>query len=322
MFYRSIISHAPERVVEFVGGPYAKASSWLAPKFIHLPVVIDGIRFNNPIGMSSGWADSPSRIVSMHRLGCGIVVSKTITYQKRRGNKRPRLVRGKDQLINSMGLPNKGLDWWENKSYKNNTHPTILSIRGDTEKEWIELIERLEGVVDIFELNFSCPNLHDEVMDLSTSRKTVEDISSVTSKKIWLKLSPEYSASQNTDFIKSVRDKISGVTAINTVPVQHRELGNPKHKGGLSGSIIYPTLVKILESLRQEYPNASDLPIFAVGGIDTAARAWEVFEKYQAFPLALTAFLMKGPYFFSDVVSFFKNKVDKSDHSSLQSFIH
>lgn len=321
MFYNSVISRVPERIVEFIGGPYTKMNSWIAPKFIQLPVEIEGVKFANPIGMSSGWADTPSKIASIHRLGGGVVVAKTITFEERKGNNRPRLVRGDQQLINSMGLPNKGLEWWENKLTEHSIHPTILSIRGETEKEWVGLLEKLENSTDIFELNFSCPNLHDGVMDLVTSRKIVENISSVTNKKIWLKLSPEYSPLQNLEFVNSVRDKISGITAINTVPVDHKRLGNPQHRGGLSGPVIYPTLVENLKSLRREYPNASDLPIFAVGGIDTAEKAWGIFEDFQAFPLALTAFLMRGPFFFGDVARYFKKRLEISEYSTLQSMI-
>ncbi len=320
-FYHNIVSHSPETLVERFGGPFTRMSSWFAGKPIEIPVVIDGLKFFNPIGMSSGWADSPSKIDDIHRLGAGIVTSKTITVEARDGNPRPRLVRGKNQLINSMGLPNKGLKWWVSNLSRSHDNPSIISIRGETINEWTELINELESFTDIFELNFSCPNLHEGVMDLSESKKIVNDIASITDKRIWLKLSPEYSVTDNINFINSVRENITGITAINTVPVRNEELGHPNKQGGLSGDPIHRDLVSLLKEVRSEYGTFTDLPVFAVGGINSSERAWNIFTEYKSIPLVLTAFLMQGPYFFRRTARYFQSKMNELNLTSLQSFI-
>lgn len=306
-----------------MGGPFFKISSYFGKKSKAIPVkILNSMEFSNPIGMSSGWADSPGKISDIHRLGAGVVTSKTITVMKRKGNPHPRLIRGENKLINSMGLPNKGVDWWVKNLKQDNKHPSILSIRGEYIDEWVMLIEKLERFTDIFELNFTCPNTEQGVMDLDTSRKIIEDISSISTKPIWLKLSPEYSPEENLYFVNSIRDKIAGITAINTLPIRNDHLGNPTKQGGLSGDPIYTNLTELLQKLRSEYPSFGDLPIFAVGGINSGKRCWDMIEKYHAFSLSLTAFLMQGPFFYKNMLRFLENRMEENGLTSLQTFFY
>ncbi|MCY3410041.1 MAG: hypothetical protein INQ03_00260 [Candidatus Heimdallarchaeota archaeon] len=311
-FYKNIISYSPESLVEKMGGPFTAISAKFAPQIISIPFKIKNIEFQNPVGMSSGWADTPQKVANIHKLGAGVVIAKTLTSAPRKGNKRPRLIRGDMQLINSMGLPNKGVEWWKSNFTKGN-HPAIHSIRGESIPDWELLIEVLENITDIFEFNFSCPNLHAGVMDLNASRKIVKDIASITTKPVFLKLSPEYSIKDNLSFIGSVDSDIAGISLINTIPVQNEKLGNPMKRGGLSGKPVHDTLLEFLHHIRVEYPRFSELPIFAMGGIMNPQQAWNVLNNFQALPLNLSAFLIKGPGIFN---SFAANIVENLESNN------
>ena len=313
-FYNSVIRRTPDSLVEKTGGYYL--SLYLMYRslrgkirqenpIIFKPVNLLGMKFDNPLGFSSGWADTPKKIDQIHKLGAGFVISKTITANPRWGNAYPRLVRGDNYLINSMGLPNHGVMWWKEKLSDSWDTPRILSIRGDNFKEWELIIDLLDKKTDIFEINFSCPNVHDGVMDLESSYKAVKEITSITKSKIFLKLSPEYSPMQNLHFINNVREDIDGVSVLNTYPVKNEKLGNKS--GGLSGDPLYPMLLEQLTELRKTYPTMEDLPIFAIGGIDSGIKAHRIYQEFQAFPMLLSAFFMKGPNIFTEISQYFEH---------------
>jgi dihydroorotate dehydrogenase (NAD+) catalytic subunit len=294
-FYKYVISKLPDRIVENMAGYFYRLYTMLVSQDpIRLPVEVEGLKFINPVGMPAGWIDKPTKIDVVRKLGAGVIIIKTITLNPKWGNPYPRIVRGQHGIINSLGLPNLGLKWWL-ENYHPVDYPSIISIKGGSLKEWTILIDNLESKTDIFELNFSCPNVSEGIMDLSQSRDLIRDIISITKKRIFLKLSPEYSPQQNLELINSVRSDICGISTINTRPIYNPSLGNPKNVGGISGAPLFPDLISHLSAYRQEYPNHSDLPIFASGGISSPQKAWQIFHQYQSFPLTLTSFLMRGP---------------------------
>lgn len=324
LLYKQIVSRLPDRLVESSGGSFMEIVSIFQnhQNKINLPFKIKNFEFSNPVGIPSGWADTPRKMHLMYKLGCGIVISKTITPEPRKGNPYPRLIRGSDYLINSMGLPNKGVNWWSKNLDNSKFDNVILSIRGNTFKEWEILIENLEHKTDIFELNFSCPNLDNGVMNLQESKKAIEDISSITDKPIWLKLSPEFSPKENLEFTKAVIDEILGISLINTVPVRNEKLGQKDKRGGMSGPKIFDNLILFLSNFRNEYPNFNELPIFATGGIDSGMKAWTILSQYKAIPLGLTGFLMHGPNYFINNLKYIQNMMDQSEITLINEIIN
>jgi len=298
----------PDKLVERAGGPYYKILSYLSyTPMIELPVEVAGIRFPNPIGIPAGWIDTPSKLSTIHRLGVGIPTIKTITIEPKQGNPYPRLVRQGRSLINSLGLPNHGLEWWQ-ENFDPPNYPVIISIKGETMHDWELLVNGLEKKASILELNISCPNIGEGVLDLKQSREIINNIASITAHtEIFLKLSPEFSPKQNVNLINSVRDVISGVTAINTRPVSHQSLGNPSKRGGLSGPLIYSDLLAQLQEIRQQYQDFSTLPVLATGGINSTQVAWSILSDFQALPMGLTAFLTEGPRFYYHLAKYVKD---------------
>lgn len=277
------------------GGPFFSFISHFVSLPDPMPVEVGNLKFEYPVGMPSGWIDDLHKLRTAHRMGVGIPIIKTVTVQPRKGNPRPRILRGENYLINSMGLPNKGMQWWKERLQgMKRDRPLLLSIRGETEEEWEQLVEEFDSKVDLIELNFSCPNTEGGVMDVEESVRILEGVLGL-SDKLWLKLSPEFSARENLELVKRVSTSIQGVTLINTVPVKDERLGNPRKVGGLSGLPILERLKDQLAVFRKEFPAFSDLPIFATGGI-TPDTAVEILREFRAIPFMLTSFLMEGPW--------------------------
>ena len=92
-------------------------------------------------------------------------VSKTITPGPRAGNPPPRLFETPAGMINSIGLPNKGLAGFLEADLPLLAElpvPLIVSVMGTSAEEFTALVE---GVADrdevaALELNVSCPNVH------------------------------------------------------------------------------------------------------------------------------------------------------------------
>lgn len=266
------------------------------------PTPYAGFTFQAPWGLSSGWADTLAKMIAMQKLGAGVVISKTITFNSRKGNPRPRIIRLADGLINSMGLPNRGLMAWYNEltNAKNIPDNLIFSVKGETLREWRLLINKISRFTDIIELNFSCPNVSTGIMDLD---KTIKILSKMRAQspniKLFLKLSPQYT---NHELMKLIlrlfrSNLIDGLSLFNTIPVKHNNLGNPAKIGGYSGPKLFERLIELLSLIREE-SDLRDIPIFAMGGIISFEQAMTIWKKYNSVPLVLTSFLMEGPFIF------------------------
>ena len=295
-------------MVEIGGGPFFSFVSNFITKPEPFPVKVGNLEFEYPVGMPSGWIDDLHKLRTARRMGVGIPIIKTITIEPRKGNPRPRIIRGNDFLINSMGLPNKGMVWWSRQLRKHRIgRPLVLSVRGETIEEWQELVVEFDKIADVIELNFSCPNTEGGVMDIEESVRILENVLNL-SDKLWLKLSPEFSAEENLELVKRVSSSIRGVTLINTVQVEEPRLGNPRKTGGLSGIPIHERLKEQLRVFRKEYPTFGDLPIFATGGV-TPVTATKILQEFRAIPFMLTAFLMEGPRTYIRTVERIRNEL-------------
>ena len=78
---------------------------------VDLSVEVGPLRLANPLMTASGTAGLGLELEPFMGLAeAGAIVVKTLTKQPRRGNAMPRLVETPSGLLNSIGLPNKGID--------------------------------------------------------------------------------------------------------------------------------------------------------------------------------------------------------------------
>src|SRR4051795_6240700 len=125
-------------------------------------------------------------------------VSKTITLEPRQGNPPPRLWETPAGLINSIGLPNKGLEGFLASDLPQLAElpvPLVVSVMGFSREELATLVsavaERDEAAM--LELNFSCPNVETGLImgaDPSETSRSVETVRPLTDKPLIVKLTP------------------------------------------------------------------------------------------------------------------------------------
>ncbi len=124
------------------------------------------------------------------------IIVKTMTLLPREGNPEPRLYYDSDISINSMGLPNKGVDYYCKllPDLKKYGKPVFASISGFSEDEFCRLLEKVNKAgFDTIEVNLSCPNVEAKKIfayDLDLTLKLVEKLRKMTSRPLGLKLPP------------------------------------------------------------------------------------------------------------------------------------
>jgi len=252
---------------------------------VDLSVQVGPLRLANPIMTASGTAGLGLEMEPFWDLGeAGAVVVKTITKKPRRGNPMPRLCETPSGLLNSIGLPNKGIDAFIDVTLpklRGKAACLIVNIAGTCTGEFGELAARLDGAegVDALELNISCPNV--EGGDLPFGRdpqvvhRLVRDVRAATRLPIITKLSPN--VSDIAEIARAAKEAGSdAVSLINTllgmsVDWRTGKPGLGTTIGGLSGPAIKPIALRMCWEVARNV----DIPVIGIGGIRTADDALE-----------------------------------------------
>jgi dihydroorotate dehydrogenase (NAD+) catalytic subunit len=127
-----------------------------------------------------------------------LFVSKTITVAPRQGNPPPRLWETPAGLVNSIGLPNKGLRGFLAEDLPQLGElpvPLCVSVMGFSRDELAELVAAVaeRDEVELIELNFSCPNVETGTImgaDPAETALSVERLRPLTRKPLIVKLTP------------------------------------------------------------------------------------------------------------------------------------
>jgi dihydroorotate dehydrogenase (NAD+) catalytic subunit len=211
-------------------------------------------------------------------------------------------------MLNSVGLQNKGIDYFEKVIYprilKYNTN-IIVNINGSYIEDYIALAERINKLEKIpaIELNISCPNVKMGGMafgtNLNSAREVTRAVRSVYSKKLIVKLSPN--VTNIVDFARIVEEEgADSVSLINTLLGMSVDVVNMRPAlstvtGGLSGPAIKPVALRMV----WQVANAVKIPVIGMGGILTASDAIE-------FLLAGASAIQVGTASFIDPVASIK----------------
>ena len=245
-----------------------------------------GIRLRGPILNGSGTFDA---IAARRAFGDALLerfpfhafVSKTITLAPREGNPPPRLWETPAGLINSIGLPNKGLDGFLESDLPELARlpvPLVVSIMGFSREELAELAaaagERDE--VAMLELNVSCPNVETGLImgaDPSETALAVERVRSRTSKPLIVKLTPNATdpAAVAAAAQEAGADAVSLVNTLKGMAL-HPKTGEP-WLGGRAGGVSGPAIRAIALEQVAAVAGTVEIPVIGMGGISTGRHA-------------------------------------------------
>ena len=210
-------------------------------------------------------------------------VSKTITPEPRAGNAPRRIWETPSGMINSIGLPNKGLEGFlaeDLPQLRELPVPLIVSVMATTREEFARCVERIarRREVAAIELNISCPNVHSGLIvgeNPSETEALLETLRPLSEKPLIVKLTPNVAdpAAVAGGAERGGADAISLINTLKATAIDPATgvpaLGNGY--GGLSGPAVRPVALEQLRSVRA----AVELQIVGMGGISTGADAAE-----------------------------------------------
>ncbi len=252
---------------------------------VKLGFSIGDLHFKNPVLTASGtfgYGSEFDDFLDVSRLG-GIIVKGT-TMEPREGNPYPRMAETPSGMLNSVGLQNKGIDYFEKNIYpKISAYKTnvIVNINGSYIDDYVALAERINRLEKIpaIELNISCPNVRMGGMafgtNLVSAREVTRAVRNVYSKKLIVKLSPN--VTNIADFALAVEEEgADSISLINTllgmaVDVKRMKPALSTITGGLSGPAVKPVALRMVWQVAR----AVRIPVIGIGGIMTADDALE-----------------------------------------------
>ncbi len=254
-----------------------------------MTTVFCGLELAHPIINASGTFDAIAARRAfgdelLDRFPFAAFVSKTVTVQPRQGNPPPRLWELPSGMINSIGLPNKGLEGYlahDLPELARLPAPLIVNVMGFTRDEFSRLVvafgERDE--VAALELNVSCPNVETGLevgSDPFELAALLERVRPLTGKPLIVKLTPN---ATDVPAVARAAEQAGAdaVSLINTVrgmaldpATGHPWLG--ARTGGISGPAVRAV------ALAQVYAvaGAVSIPIVGMGGVQRAADALDL----------------------------------------------
>jgi len=250
-----------------------------------LQVRFGNIVFKNPVITASGTFNLDyKQHYDLSQLGG--VCSKGITLYSRTGNEGIRIWETSSGIMNSIGLENDGIDFFNKyelpllKELKGKGVRIIANISGSTTEEYIKAVTLLyKEEVDMIELNISCPNVKEGGMHFgmtpSAARELVRQVRIITRLPLIIKLSP------NADDIVKVaqcceEEGADGLSLVNTfkamaIDIDRRKPVFDNIYAGLSGPAIKPMALRMVHEVCQKVK----IPVMGLGGICNGRDALE-----------------------------------------------
>jgi dihydroorotate dehydrogenase (NAD+) catalytic subunit len=211
-------------------------------------------------------------------------VSKTITLEPRVGNQPQRIWETPAGMINSIGLPNKGLDGFLADDLPQLAElpvPLIVSTMATGHEDFKRMVSALDerDEVAAFELNVSCPNVHSGLIVGEQPAETVallEALRPLTRKPLIVKLTPNV-ADPAAVAVAAEEGGADAVSLINTLKASAVDpsTGQPgiaAGHGGLSGPAVRPVAIAQVRAVA----GAVGVPIVGMGGVSSGADAAEM----------------------------------------------
>jgi dihydroorotate dehydrogenase (NAD+) catalytic subunit len=260
------------------------------------PIELCGIALRGPILNGSGTFDALAARRTfgdalLERFPFDAFVSKTITFEPRQGNPPPRLWETPAGLINSIGLPNKGLEGFLASDLPELAElpvPLVVSVMGFSRDELAALVARVgeRDEVAMIELNVSCPNVETGLVmgaDPAETARALERVRPLTEKPLIVKLTPN----ANEPAAVGAAAESAGADAVSLINTLKGMALDPITRrpwlGGLTGGVSGPAVRAIaLEQVRSVAARVA-IPTIGMGGIASGPDAADFLAAGAAF---------------------------------------
>jgi len=241
---------------------------------VDLSVKVGAVVLQNPVMPASGtFSNEFAQVIDLNRLGA--LITKTVSRPFRPGNPPPRVHEIESGMINSIGLPTKGLEYFlqvQLPEYRRYTPPVVCSVTSETIEDFAAMARDVSvPSVDVIELNISCPTRQpgggNFALNEEKTYQVVKACREMTNKPLWAKLSPN--AGEITAVAEAAeRAGADAITVSNTilglkinVDTRRSCIGNGY--GGISGPGVKPIVLRMVHQCSKSVK----IPIIGCGGI-------------------------------------------------------
>lgn len=310
-----------------------------------------GLNFANPIGLAAGFDKNGQVARAWSNFGFGFAEIGTVTYHAQPGNPRPRLFRlPQDQAaINRMGFNNQGAaalaHTLQTLSQISQPPPTgaieahyPLGINLGKSKitpletaasDYLASFRLLKPWGDYFVVNVSSPNTPGlrSLQSQEQLRPILEALQQENQhqKPLLVKIAPDLAWEDIHDILDlSQTYQLAGIIATNTTLNRtglktHRiyPTGNTpaEEAGGLSGMPLRQRSTEVIRFIYQQ--TQGKLPIIGVGGVFTAADAWEKITAGASLVQIYTGWFYEGPWMVRRILTGLRSQLQQSGLSQL-----
>jgi dihydroorotate dehydrogenase (NAD+) catalytic subunit len=250
-----------------------------------------GLELEHPIINGSGTFDAIAAHRAfgdelLERFPFAAFVSKTVTLEPRQGNPPPRLWEVPGGLINSIGLPNKGLEGYLAEDLPQLAQlpvPLIVNVMGFTREQVAELVSAFSARDEVaaLELNVSCPNVETGLVmgaDPDEVASLLERVRPLTPKPLIVKLTPNASDVAAV----AVAAEQAGASALSLINTVRGMALDPKSGspwlGGTTGGVSGPAVRAIALAQVHVVSQATTIPLIGMGGVQSGRDALDLLR--------------------------------------------
>ncbi|MDQ0222720.1 dihydroorotate oxidase [Streptococcus moroccensis] len=296
---------------------------------------IGDFQFKNVFMNAAGvYCMTREELETVRQSAAGTFVTKTATLESRAGNPEPRYHDVPLGSINSMGLPNQGLDYYLDYLLElQDTAPEdtfFLSLVGLSPDETHTILKKVEASAyqGLIELNLSCPNVPGKpqiAYDFETTENLLTEVFTYFTKSLGVKL-PPYFDIVHFDQAATIFNKFP-LTFVNCV----NSIGNglyiedetvaikPKQGfGGLGGQYIKPTALANVHAFYQRLK--PEIQIIGTGGVLTGRDAFEHILCGASMVQIGTQLQKEGVGIFERVTAELKAIMAEKGYDSIEDF--
>jgi dihydroorotate dehydrogenase len=295
-----------------------------------LATTVAGVAFANPVGLAAGFDKDAEVPDAMLGLGFGFVEVGSITPRPQPGNPKPRLFRlAQDRaIINRMGFNNGGAVAAAARLAHRKRRGTIGINFGankdsaDRIADYVSGIATFAPLADYLAVNVSSPNtpgLRDlqSEGELAALLAAIKDSRTPTTPPVFLKVAPDLAQGDHERIVRAAIDNgIAGLIVSNTTITRPPLLSAQANEaGGLSGD---PLRDLALDQLRRFRAVAGgELPLIGVGGIASAADAWDRIRAGASLVQLYSALVYEGPGLGGRIVRGLEKRMRENGFSSI-----
>ncbi|KRM21386.1 dihydroorotate oxidase [Latilactobacillus graminis] len=304
---------------------------------ISTKTTLAGIHFDNCLMNAAGvYCYDASELNQIQNSMAGTFVTKTATVTPRTGNQVPRYRATHLGSINSMGLPNKGLQYYmdyisqQQKAVPHKTYFQSIAGFNLAEDEYLLAQIQASDFTGVVELNLSCPNVPGKPQigyDFETVEKILTRVFEVYRGPLGIKL-PPYFDIVHFDQMATILNQfpLAFVNSVNSIgngliidSLSERVTIKPKHGfGGIGGDYLKPTALANVHAFYQRLKPS--IQIIGTGGIKSGQDAFEHILCGASMVQVGTALHAEGPQIFARLTAELKTIMYQKGYTTLTDF--